>query len=117
MGASRFRKNGNERKAAAACQRSVRRFGGRAVGMRFPQNNAPLFSSDGKGHAALVGGFPVNQRKIAFFDFSAFHGKGEAVCGNRVTSNENGTARFSVKSRDGAKDKGNVAVEIGKRVR
>ena len=56
----------------------------------------------------------MHEREIAFPDLPPSHGEGETVRRNGVSGNEDGTARFSVKTGNGAKDERDVPVTVGK---
>ena len=84
--------------------------------MHLTQNDTPLLSPNGKGDATLGRRFAMHERKIAFSDLPLFHGERKTVRAKGVSRNEDGTARFSVKACDGAKDEGNISVKIGEGV-
>ena len=116
MRAPRLGEHGNERAAASRCQRTVKRFGGGAVGRGFAQHNAPLTPLNREGDAPKGRRFAVYEGKIAFLNFSFLHRKRKAVCRKRVLGDKDGTAGFAVEPRDGAEHEGRAAVAMRKRV-
>ena len=84
--------------------------------MHLAQNNASLLAADGKGDRSLLGRRSRDKSEVLLADLSSFHLERKARGGKRGAGGQDDTARFSVKTVDGAEDVRGIPVPIGKGV-
>ena len=82
--------------------------------MHLARDHTPLGTADGKIDLPRCGGFAFHKGKIDLLKFSLPHSKGKLMCRMGVSCSEDNTARFTVKTGDGAENIGVISVAIGK---
>lgn len=116
MGAPREGQNGKKADLSVRCQTAKAGDGGHAVGGCLTEHHAPLPPLDGKVDRSRLGRCAAHKGKVALFYPPRLHCAGETFGGEGVACRQHHTARLTVKTGDGAKDVGAVAIAKGKRV-